>query len=311
MTSACEPVEPVDAPKGRTCKSAGCQSWTLGSWQWRGRASAYCEDCARARERAIGGDPEDPGDETKRLAWLDTETTGVNPREDRIVELAIVTGLRDEDRKAWRFNPGVPIPAEATAVHGITDSAVAPCALFRDRVDEVLDAIRGCDLGGFNVRSFDLPLLVAETERAGKELPLDGVRIVDLCQIFKHLHPRTLGAAVRHYLRRELVGAHSALADTEVLPHLLGRMLDVHPDLPRDVAGLHALCDTLGPYRTPVDDWFDRSGGEAVFRRGKHRGTTLARIARSDQGYLRWMVKADDIHPSVKAFVTTMKETRK
>src|SRR5688500_20273897 len=68
-----------------------------------------------------------PFDLDRPLAFLDLETTGLNPRVDRIVELAIVRVTPDGEvlERARRFNPGVPIPAEASAVHGITDADVA------------------------------------------------------------------------------------------------------------------------------------------------------------------------------------------
>lgn len=240
----------------------------------------------------------------RSIAWLDCETTGTDPQKDRIVELAIVMQpTRDgEVPLVWRFNPDCPIPAEATAVHGITDADVAVCGRFKMRAAEVLDELRGCDLGGYNIRRFDLPLLVAEFERAGFEFSLEGRRILDLYQVHQHLHPRTLGASVQRYLGRELEGAHTALADTAVLPDLLDAMRAQHPDLPADAEGLHALCDTLGPYRTPVDDWFDMGGEVPVFRRGKHKGLSLPRVARIDRGYLGWITRTD-IHQSVKALV--------
>ncbi|MFD8805623.1 exonuclease domain-containing protein [Streptomyces sp. NPDC059597] len=63
--------------------------------------------------------------DVRKTAW-DTETTGPNPLEDRIVTAAfIVRGGGREDRVfSWLINPGIPIPAEASEVHGITDAMV-------------------------------------------------------------------------------------------------------------------------------------------------------------------------------------------
>ena len=61
------------------------------------------------------------------LAFIDLESTGTSPSSDRIVEIAILKVNPDggEDFRCNRVNPGVPIPAEATAIHGITDADVA------------------------------------------------------------------------------------------------------------------------------------------------------------------------------------------
>ena len=60
------------------------------------------------------------------LIVFDTETTGTDPQRDRIVELATLKIMPDGSReeKCKRFNPLVPIPKDATAVHGISDADV-------------------------------------------------------------------------------------------------------------------------------------------------------------------------------------------
>ena len=60
------------------------------------------------------------------LAFIDVETTGLKPSSDRIVELSILKVHPDGNReyKSHRVNPEIPIPAEVTAIHGITDADV-------------------------------------------------------------------------------------------------------------------------------------------------------------------------------------------
>ena len=87
------------------------------------------------------------------LAVFDIESTGLNPRTDRILELAVVRlepgGGRTERR--WLLNPGVPIPAESTAIHGITDAMVRDAPRFEEKAAEILAFFRDCDLGGFGL----------------------------------------------------------------------------------------------------------------------------------------------------------------
>ncbi|MCL1887544.1 MAG: 3'-5' exonuclease, partial [Kiritimatiellaeota bacterium] len=95
------------------------------------------------------------------LCVFDIESTGINPRFDRVVELSMIRldpgGA--EDAMSWLLNPGVPIPEETTAIHGITDEAVRDCPRFDDVAEEVRAFIGNSDLGGFNITRFDLPLL--------------------------------------------------------------------------------------------------------------------------------------------------------
>ena len=63
---------------------------------------------------------------TKPLCFFDLETTGINITNDRIVEISIlkVYPNGNKESKTWLVNPEMPIPAEVSAIHGITDEDV-------------------------------------------------------------------------------------------------------------------------------------------------------------------------------------------
>src|SRR5918997_4470557 len=131
------------------------------------------------------------------LAVIDLETTGTDPKCDRIIEVSALKLAPggEADHRTRRVNPGVPIPPEATAVHGITDDDVADSPTFRAIAPGLARYLDGCDLAGFNVLNFDLRLLVAEYNRAGMTFPVAGRRVVDACKIFHKREPRDLAAA--------------------------------------------------------------------------------------------------------------------
>ena len=87
------------------------------------------------------------------LAVLDLETTGIDPKLDRIVEVSVLklSPSGDHDHRTRRLNPGVPIPPEATATHGISDDDVADCPTLRAIAPALAKYLEGCDLAGFNV----------------------------------------------------------------------------------------------------------------------------------------------------------------
>lgn len=237
------------------------------------------------------------------LAFLDLETTGLRVGEDRIVELALIRIAPNGDvtEKVRRFNPGMPIPPEATAVHGITDEDVADKPAFSARARSLSQLLEPCDLAGFNLRRFDLPMLLAEFRRAGISFLVGDRRILDVQLIFHREEPRDLSAAVRFYLDRELEDAHSALADIRATTAVLGAQLDKYPHLPRDVEGLDRYCDDIRPFETPLQQWFEEgSAGEFTFRRGKHGGRTLEWVARNHPDYLDWMCGLGDLDDEVK-----------
>src|SRR3954464_1348409 len=120
------------------------------------------------------------------LAVLDLETTGTDPKLDRILEISVLRVRPDggHDPRPRRVNPGAPIPPEATGVHGISDDDVADSPSFRAIAPSLVRFLEGCDLAGFNILGYDLRLLVAEYNRAGFAFPVAGRKVIDACKIF-------------------------------------------------------------------------------------------------------------------------------
>lgn len=239
------------------------------------------------------------------LVFFDLETTGLDLKNDRIIELAFIkwTPHGDVLERERRFNPGMPIPPEATAVHGITDEDVANEVPFCRVAKSLVDTLEGCDLAGFNVRRYDIPLLVYEFNRCDVDFPMEGRRVVDMQNIFHREERRDLSAAARFYLGREHEEAHTALGDIRTSAAVLGGQLERYPHVPRDLDGLHAYCEEYAPTRTEVDRWFAPEDEGRVFRRGKHKGLPLADVARDAPDYLQWMMGANDMDEEVIAIV--------
>ena len=240
------------------------------------------------------------------LAFIDVETTGLRPGSDRIVELSILRIEPDGSReyKNHRLNPEIPVPAKATAIHGITDADLMHERKFNEYAKSIRDFLDGCDIAGFNVIKFDLPFLEAEFKRAGVEFSYQGRQLIDSQVLYHLLEPRNLKAAYLKYCGKELKTNHTAEGDATAAAEILDGQLEKHPELPSQVAGLCALCSA-----TP-DDYVDRdgkfiwSGNEVVCNFGKkHNGRTLRDIVTNDPDYLQWIIRADFTR-EVKEMVT-------
>ncbi len=231
------------------------------------------------------------------LVFFDLETTGLSTEKDRIIEMAIlrVSPQGDVMERVRRFNPGIPISPEASAVHGISDEDLVDETPFTARAKSLFDLLDPCDLGGFNIRRFDLPMLIAEFKRADLDFDHRTRRVIDMQGIFHREEPRDLSAAARFYLGREHQEAHTALGDIRTTAAVLAAQIERYPHLPRDMDELHRYCDEILPIRTAVEQWFKKEGAELVFRRGKHKGRPLAEVAARERGYLEWMLGADDM----------------
>lgn len=235
---------------------------------------------------------------TRPLVFFDLETTGVDPDNDRIVQLALIRVEPDGARTTYEtlVNPQRPIPPQATAVHGITDDDVKDQPPFGGVVERVEAMLAGCDLAGYNSIRFDGPLLQAELRRAGSELDLRAAKHLDALVIFRLMEPRNLTAAYRKFCGKELVDAHSALADTEATLEVLDAQVAFYDAVPSDVDALHALCNPdEGRFVDRGRKFVWNDEGQAVFTFGKHNGEVLNVVAadKGKRGYLEWMLNKD------------------
>lgn len=231
----------------------------------------------------------------KPIAFFDLETTGVDPLTDRIVEIAIVKILPNGDRKtlSLRINPQIPIPTIASNIHGITDEDVRDKPVFKSIAQDIASFLEGCDLGGFNIIRFDVPMLIEEFKRAGIAFSIENGALVDAQVIFHKKEPRTLEAALRYYCNKSHDNAHAALADVEATIDIIEAQLDRYDDVPRTTEDLHKYCDQKNPL------FVDRFGkmvwrdGEACLNFGPHRGKSLKEVVENDSGFLDWMLRKD------------------
>ena len=228
----------------------------------------------------------------KPLVFLDLESTGTDPATDRIVEVSVLRVDPDGSRsdRTRRLNPERPIPAEATAVHGIRDEDIRNEPTFSQMARGLLDFLGDADLAGFNVRRFDVPLLEREFHDCGLDLGVSTRCIIDMMTIFHRKEPRDLSAAVRLYLEREHAGAHSAEADVLASLEVLDAQLGRYEDLPRTVEELDGWCKPKPAGKSVKFIWRD---GKAIFAFGKFQGRSLKDVAGTRPDYLEWILRSD------------------
>lgn len=229
---------------------------------------------------------------TRPLACIDIESTGVDPVTDRIVELAVTVLNPDGERTRWefRFNPGVPISSEATAVHGITNEMVADCPTFADKSRSIWAALQGKDLAGYNILRFDVNMLDEELRRCGYALDPSQFSIVDVFGIYSKKESRKLEDAVLRYCDREHTGAHGAAADceatTDVLLSQLGEYADLSAMSVSELAAFSRMSE-LDPVDLAGKLYRDKEGF-ACYAFGKHKDVRVV----DQPGYARWMASA-------------------
>lgn len=247
---------------------------------------------------------------TRPLIGIDEETTGVKAKTSGIVELAleiIVPGLPVKEYRTL-VNPLMPIPASATAIHGITNADVQDAPTFKQLAQNLASGLTGCDFIGYNVR-FDLEQLEEEFKRAGIAWTYEGARIIDGYRLWQLAEGRTLTDATKRWLEIEQPagptgnavleanreadgGAHNALWDIKMSTRVVASQL-LKTSLPRDLDTLHVMqwpgyYDHQGKLRWVKD--------EVCFSFGEHRDKPLRVVPR---GYLAW-VKRSDFNDTIK-----------
>jgi exodeoxyribonuclease X len=219
----------------------------------------------------------EPAMNIQELTYLvvDTETTGLDPRADRVVSVAGVwtrPGQGEVRRHSSLVDPGIPIPAEASAIHHIVDRHVQGAPSLA----AVLPAYQGADFDAYVAHNaaFDFGFL-----------PDQGRPVLCTLRLAKKLWP-DLPRHGNQYLRYALglevteaegLAAHEALADALVTARLLLRELQTIRE--RALPGLDTLAQLIA--------WADAPNLQETCRFGsKHRGTPWRLVPKD---YLKWM----------------------
>lgn len=228
------------------------------------------------------------------IVFFDLETTGINIASDRIVEISYlkVDVNGNESTKTIRINPGIPIPEKVIAIHGISNEDVKDSPTFNEVAKSIARDFEGCDLAGYNSVRFDIPLLAEEFLRSGVNIDMKRRKFVDVQVIFMKMEPRTLSAAYKFFVNKELTNAHSAEADTLATYEVLQAQLDRYPNLENDIGKLAEFSahnrnvDFAGRIIYNEDD-------VEVFNFGKHKGKPVSDVLNNDPGYYGWMMNGD------------------
>ncbi len=244
---------------------------------------------------------------TRPIAFFDLETTGVNVASDRIVEISILKIHVDgtKEIKTKRINPTIPIPKQASEIHGIYDKDVANEPTFKAIAKSLATFLDDCDLGGYNSNKFDVPILVEEFMRADVPFEFKNRKLIDVQNIFHKMEQRTLSAAYKFYCGKEIRNAHSAEADIEATFEVFLSQLERYDGkefedkkgnksfpVKNDMQAIHDFTNINNNADLAGRIGFNDKGIE-VFSFGKHTGKPVEQVLRDEPSYFDWMMKGD------------------
>lgn len=204
----------------------------------------------------------------KRPIYYDTETTGVRPDKDRIIEIAAYDPIEDRSFESL-INPKCPIPQEASAIHNITDEMVKEAPSFEEVGKKFIEFCQGeVVLIAHNNDAFDKPFIEAEFQR--NNVPLPQWPFIDSLKFSRKYRPDLPRHSLQHlreYHGIEANNAHRALDDVVILHQVFSQMID---DLTMETI-IELMSEKTILRHMPF---------------GKHRGTPLKEMP---PGYVRWL----------------------
>jgi DNA polymerase-3 subunit epsilon len=252
---------------------------------------------------------------SQRLLAFDLEATGLEPESDRIVEFCFLEldhDLNPISRFHSLLQPGIPMPPEVTAVHGLHDSDLdgqPTFAQFAARIQEMIDS---SILVAHNCR-FDLALLHFELVRAGQTGVSPNHPVIDTHAIETMVNGHNLSALYQRYCGTPLEGVHRAEADTLATIAVLRGQTSTYADVLG--GGLSELLLDKVRLRNGSDGRSFLDHGRRFVRErdgtvrlnfGKLKGQPVS----EHRDYLRWMLKADfadDTKRAIKEMLKSLK----
>jgi DNA polymerase-3 subunit epsilon len=230
------------------------------------------------------------------VAW-DCETTGLNPKEDFIIQLACIKFRKSDnkfiDGKKWYIKPAhaYSISKKAQETHGLTKEFIdANGVYFKDIVGEFFKMIEDADLLTYNGNSFDIKFLNEECKRWGIDLPIIGKKFYDSFSMECRFTPRNLSSVYKKYTNKDLENAHDAFEDVKATMVVFLEQMKQH-NLTYDEIDQFQENNLLtldGTIRNAA------AAGEPqmiVFNVGKYKDSEFMEITKKDPSYIKWYME--------------------
>lgn len=215
------------------------------------------------------------------LAFLDFETTGIDVLTSKIIEVGITKVNPDLTIQEYStlVNPGQSIPEEAINVHHIDNDMVSDAPKFGDIASDIVAFLDKCDIAGYNILHYDLPLLIEECSRVGVPFRYSGRRLIDVYKVLVKNEPRDLKHTFANFTGKELDDAHDAQSDNYAAASIAMRQI-----------GKYGLGNLEGLAKNGTEGMVDLSGffirdekKGIVFAKGKYAGRPVLEVYQSGE----------------------------
>ena len=229
------------------------------------------------------------------IVFFDLETTGLDVSTARIVEIACIKIDLEGNQieKHSLINPTIPIPKEASDIHGITDDKVQGKPKFIELSKSLYNFFKDCDVAGFNSDNFDIPILVEEFSRCNIVFGDWEMNTIDVYRIEKLLRPSKLSDVYKRYTGKTLEDAHSAIADVNATLEILFHQYEGKEEItPEEMENFYRLKK-----RYDLSNKMYVNDNDKVFW---NFGKNINKPIEDDMNYLDWVLKQNTFSQETK-----------
>jgi DNA polymerase-3 subunit epsilon len=242
----------------------------------------------------------------KNLVCIDIETTGLDKKNDHIIQLSAkkVDGdtLEELGYINYYIKPTVDFTIEEGAYekHGLTKEFILKNGKpLSDISQEFINFIEGCNILSYNGETFDIPFIDKELLSIGIKIDWTNYNSIDVYNIEKKLTSRRLEDIYMKYTGQELNGSHNSLVD-------VGATIEVYKHQRELIDSNEFINKIISPDSVVKYD----KNNQMVFTIGKYRGVDVYKVCKTDPQYIKWLFEngiSETTKNSIKEYYKSIK----
>ena len=230
----------------------------------------------------------------KDLIVWDVETTGLDPKNDYIIQLSAVKldgkTFKVTDKRDYLINPQhkFVITPGALGTHGYTEEFIKKNGVpLKSIAQDFLDFIGDGDYVTYNGNNFDVKFIVKDFALAGFEFPIEGRKFYDAFAMECRFTPRNLSATYKKYTGQDLTGAHNSFNDVLATVAVFQKQLETH-NLTLDDFSEWSENNILSPDGSIRNAAAPGEDLRIVFAVGKYKDSEIYKVMKEDPSYCKW-----------------------
>lgn len=234
----------------------------------------------------------------KDIVCWDVETTGLNPKEDFIIQLSLLKlsgiDLQEIGRRNWFIKPahGYTIHPDAEKVHGITKEFLEKNGVsIKDIGDDFMSFIKNCDILSYNGNSFDIKFIDKDFKMWGYNIFNEDRKYYDAYALEARFFPRNLSAVYKKYTGKEFENAHDSMSDVEATCSVFRNQLVEQKLQLSDIQDWNE-CNLISPEGSIRNASVGDNPRKIVFAVGKYKDSDVADICKNDPSYIKWFFES-------------------